>query len=126
MKDETQLIKQIGMTDRAMTRMIVRHKIHEYLPIFAGLIPGLLMYYLQTYFSYRKTLRPGQNEVLLRFLNKSTANPWLAALDVVIYCGIPWLILMLLIIYILMVVTAWLTNRKSVREEQTLTERRGD
>ncbi len=126
MKDETQLIKQIGMTDRAMTRMIVRHKIHEYLPIFAGLIPGLLMYYLQTYFSYRKTLRPGQHEVLLRFLNKSTANPWLAALDVVIYCGIPWLILMLLIIYILMVVTAWLTNRKSVREEQTLTERRGD
>lgn len=63
---------------------------------------------------------------MLRFLKKSTASPWLAALDNVIYCGIPWLILMLMIIYILMVVTACLTNRKSVREEQILTERRGD
>ena len=48
-----------------------------------------------------------------------TDNPWLAALDLTLTCGIPWLVLMLVIIFILMVTAASRVHKKSIREGQS-------
>ena len=120
MKDEVRLMKQVGMTDKAMNQMVFRHKIREYLPVIIGLAPGLLLTYFREYY-FIKTVMAENHELAmaLRIMpGVVTDNPWLAALDLTVTCGIHWLVLMLVIIFILMVIAASRVHKKSIRERQ--------
>ena len=106
----------LGMEEKKRSQRILLTKLREYVPVFFGLITGLALTFIQSWLDNKKSLAPGVRERSIHFGSGITADPWLAALDDTLYCGIPLLIIVLAVIYILLTLYSWRIYRKVLKE----------
>ena len=115
-------LRLIGMSERKLSLLVLKSEAREMLPMLTGFLTGSVVLFLWRYMNYIEWFKkPSALGFMSSFLGRLTKNPLLAATEWFLFeAGVPGMIVLIGLLYILMTTFGYRIIRKTFETEDIL------